>query len=234
MPLDGAFLIFAETKMPIKNLHKIEMPRERLVKYGPGKLSDVELLAILLRTGPKGSGVLELSKKILKQFPGNKLTNASIKDLVDIHGLAEAKACEIVAMFELGRRMLKDKQAILILSPREVWEALKDIRQSKKEHFVVFFLDTQNQEIKRELISLGTLNTSLIHPREVFEPAIKHLASHIIIAHNHPSGSLEPSNEDLVVTKRLTDSGRLLGIEVLDHVIVTNGGYASFKEKNLL
>ena len=99
---------------------------------------------------------------------------------------------------------------------------------------MVFFLDTQNREIKRELVSVGTLNASLIHPREVFEPAIKYLASHIILAHNHPSGSLEPSDEDLAVTKRLVDSGRLLGIEVLDHVIVTGGGHASFKEKNLL
>jgi len=220
--------------MTIKNLHKIEQPREKLEKYGASKLSDAELFAILLRTGPKGTGVLELSKKVLKQFPGSKLANASFDELRRIHGLGPAKACEIIACFELGRRMLKDKQAVLILSPKEVWEQCKDIRESKKEHFMVFFLDTQNQEIKRELISIGTLNASLIHPREVFEPAIKHLASHIILAHNHPSGSLEPSQEDLAVTKRLTDSGRLLGIEVLDHVIVTGRGHASFKEKNLL
>ena len=220
--------------MPIKNIHRIEQPRERLEKYGTGRLSDAELFAILLRTGPKGIGVLELSKKVLRQFAGNRLANASYDELRNIHGLGPAKACEIVACFELGRRMLKDKQAVLILSPREVWEQCRDIRESKKEHFVVFFLDTQNREIKRELISVGTLNSSLIHPREVFEPAIKHLASHIIIAHNHPSGSLEPSEEDLSVTKRLTDSGRLLGIEVLDHVIVTAKSYLSLKESNIL
>ena len=220
--------------MPIQNIHKIEQPREKLEKYGAGKLSDAELLAILLRTGPKGTGVLDLSKKILKQFSENKLANASFKELKDIHGLGPAKACEIVAVFELGRRLLKDKQAVLIISPQEVWEQLKDIRDNKKEHFVVFFLNTQNQEIQRELISVGTLNASLIHPREVFEPAIKHLAAHVILAHNHPSGSLEPSDEDLSVTKRLVDSGRLLGIEVLDHVIITSRGYMSFKEKNLL
>ncbi len=220
--------------MPIKNIHKIEQPRERLEKYGAGKLSDAELFAILLRTGPKGTGVLELSKKILKQFNGNKLAFASFGELKNIHGIGPAKACEIVACFELGRRLLKDKIAALILSPREVWEELKDLRDSKKEHFMVFFLDTQNQEIKREVISIGTLNASLIHPREVFEPAIKHLASHIIIAHNHPSGSLEASDEDLAVTKRLVDAGRLLGIEVLDHIIITKTGYISLKEKNLL
>lgn len=220
--------------MPIKNIHKIEMPRERLIKYGPEKLSDVELLAIILRTGHKGVGVLELSGQILRKYKENRLANSALTELKKIKGIGTVKACEIIATFELGRRMLKDKQAVLILSPKEVWEQCKDIRDSKKEHFVVFFLDTQNQEIKRELISVGTLNSSLIHPREVFEPAIKHLASHIILCHNHPSGSLEPSDEDLAVTKRLTDSGHLLGIEVLDHVIITGRGYVSFKEKNLL
>ncbi len=220
--------------MPIKNIHKIEQPRERLIKYGAGKLNNPDLLAILLHTGPKGTGVMELAAKIFKQFPENKLANASFKELKNIHGIGPAKACEIVAMFELGRRLLLDKPAALIISPREVWDQLKDIRTNKKEHFVVFFLNTQNQEIQRELVSVGTLNASLIHPREVFEPAIKHLAAHVILAHNHPSGSLDPSNEDIAVTKRLSDAGRLLGIEVLDQVIVTAKGYTSFKEKNLL
>jgi DNA repair protein RadC len=220
--------------MPIKNYHKIEQPRERLIKYGPGKLSSSELLAIILKTGPKGTNVLELAKKILKQFHDNKLANANFNELKNIHGIGPAKACEIVACFELSRRLLKDKKSILILSPQEVWEELKDIRGSKKEHFIVFFLDTQNQVVKRELISIGTLNASLIHPREIFEPAIKYLAAHIILAHNHPSGSLEPSNEDIAVTKRLVEAGKLLGIEVLDHCIVTSKGCMSFKEKNLI
>ena len=220
--------------MSIKNIHKIEQPREKLEKYGPGRLGDAELLAIVLRTGPKGTGVLELSKNIFRQFNNGKLAFASFEDLKNIHGLGPAKACEIVACFELGKRLLKNKQAELILSPQKVWEGLKDIRDNKKEHFVIFFLDTQNQEVKREVVSVGTLNSSLIHPREVFEPAIKCLASHIIISHNHPSGSLEPSNEDLAVTRRLVEAGKLLGIEVLDHVIVTKEAYVSFKEKNLI
>lgn len=210
------------------------MPRERLVKYGPGKLGTQELLAIILRTGPKGSNVIRVAESALRKYKGTSLANAGFEELKKINGIGPVKAGELIACFELGRRMLKDKLCMLILSPHEVWEALKDIRESKKEHFVVFFLDTQNQEIKREVISIGTLNSSLIHPREVFEPAIKNLASHIIVAHNHPSGSLEPSEEDLAVTKRLTDAGRLLGIEVLDHVIATASGYASLKEKNLL
>ncbi len=220
--------------MPIKNYHKIEQPRERLLKYGPDKLSTSELLAIILRTGPKGSNVMKVAETALYKYKGTSLANADFDQLKKIKGIGPVKAGELIACFELGRRMLKDKQSALIISPREVWEQLKDIRDSKKEHFVVFFLDTQNQEIKREVVSIGTLTSSLIHPREVFEPAIKHLASHVILAHNHPSGSLEPSDQDQVVTSRLVDSGRLLGIEVIDHVIVTKSGYSSFKEKNLL
>jgi DNA repair protein RadC len=220
--------------MPLKNYHKIEQPREKLIKYGAGKLSLSELLAIILRTGPRGSNVVQVAENALHKYGGTKLAHVSFTDLKQIKGIGPVKAGELIACFELGRRMLKDKQAVLILSPREVWEQLKDIRDNKKEHFVIFYLDTQNQEIKREIISVGTLNSSLIHPREVFEPAVKHLASHVLLAHNHPSGSLEPSDEDLLVTKRLCDAGRLLGIEVIDHVIVTSRGYMSFKEKNLL
>ncbi len=231
--IKAGFIINAE-KMSIPNLHKIEQPRERLQKYGMGRLSNPQLLAVMLGSGVKGKNVLDLSAGIFRQFKDNRLANASLPELEKVYGLGPAKACEIVACFELGRRLLKDKQVQLLLSPREVWQQLSDIRASKKEHFVVFFLDTQSQLVKREIITIGTLNSSLIHPREIFEPAIKHLASHIIIAHNHPSGSLEPSPEDISVTKRLADIGRLLDMEVMDHVIVTLKGYVSFKEKNLL
>ncbi len=217
----------------LKNLHKIEWPREKLLHYGAGKLSKSELLAILLRTGAKGVDVVELSKKILRKFPQFSLADANINDLKNTYGLGEAKACEIVACFELGRRMLKGKKANLILSPKDVWENLKDIRNNKKEHFVVFYLDARNQEIKKETISVGTLNASLVHPREVFEPAIIHSAAQIIVAHNHPSGSSKPSNDDLEVTKRLKEAGRILGIEVMDHVIVTNDSFFSMKEENV-
>ena len=129
---------------------------------------------------------------------------------------------------------MQDKKSCLILSPKEVWEELKDIRDNKKEHFVIFFLDSRNQEIKREIISVGSLNANLVHPREVFEPAIRYLASHIIIAHNHPSGDTEPSQEDLEITKRLSEVGKILGIEIIDHVIVAKDKFLSFKEQKLL
>src|SRR3990167_3105697 len=220
--------------MKIKDLPKIDRPREKLEKYGPERLSDSELLAILLRTGSEGVNVVELSSKILKKFSGVGLAEASVRELKNTFGLGAAKACEIVASFELGRRLLQNKQSVLLLSPQDVWDQLKDIRDNKKEHFVIFFLDARNQEIKREIISVGSLNANLVHPREVFEPAVRHLAAHVIIAHNHPAGDPEPSEEDLATTKQLTEAGVILGIEVIDHIIVTKSSYFSFKDGNLI
>ncbi len=213
----------------IKDILKVDRPREKLEKYGPEKLASPELLAILLRTGTKDCNVIELSKKILKKFPDQKLLEAGIKDLSEIHGLGKVKAGEIIACLEFGKRILKDKKSALLLSPKDVWENCKDIRDHKKEHFVVFFLDTRNQEIQREIISVGTLNANLVHPREVFEPAIKNNAAQIIVCHNHPSGNPDPSDEDLAITKRLQEAGKILGIEVIDHVIVTKKAYLSIK-----
>ncbi len=175
-----------KVKKTIKELPKVERPREKLMQYGPEKLSNSELLAILLRSGTKEENVVELSNKILKRFSANELPNLTFDDLKNYPGLGPAKACEIVACFELGKRLLKDKKAEIYLKPREIWEELKDLRDYKKEHFVIFYLDSRNQEIKREIISVGSLNANLVHPREVFEPAVRNLAAQIILAHNHP------------------------------------------------
>lgn len=220
--------------MKIKDLPKIDRPREKLEKYGPDKLSDAELLAVLLRTGVKGLNVIELAKKILRKFSQGKLIKAEFTELKKTFGLGSAKACEIIACMELGRRLLKDKKVELILAPRDVWENLKDIRDNKKEHFIVFYLDTRNQKIKREVISVGTLNANLVHPREVFEPAIYQTAAQILIAHNHPSGDIKPSDDDLAVTKRLLEAGKILGIEIIDHVIVSENSFLSLKCEGLL
>jgi len=220
--------------MKIKDLPKIERPRERLLKYGVNKLSNSELIAIILGSGKKGENVIDLAKKLLKKFPNNQLSNTLIKHLIEIPGIGKTKACQIVACFELGKRFLKNKQSQLILSPKDIWNDLKDIRDKKKEHCVIFYLDVRNQVIKKEVISIGSLNTSLIHPREVFEPAIKNLAGQIILAHNHPSGENQPSEDDLAITNQLIKAGKILGINIVDHVIVTTGGYYSFKEKGLI
>jgi len=223
-----------KVKKTIKDLPKVERPRERLMQYGPEKLSNSELLAILLRSGRKGENVIELANKILKRFSKDALPNLTFNDLKDYPGLGPAKACEIVACFELGKRLLKDKKSEIYLKPKEIWEELKDLRDHKKEHFVIFYLDSRNQEIKREIISVGSLNANLVHPREVFEPAVRNLAAQIILAHNHPSGDPEPSEDDLEITKRLAEAGKILGIEVVDHIIITKTGFISFKEKKLI
>lgn len=218
----------------IKELPRIERPREKLMHYGPEKLSNSELLAIILRSGTKEENVIELANKILKRFSANELPNLTFDDLKDYPGLGPAKATEIVACFELGKRLLKDKKAEIYLKPKDIWEELKDLRDHKKEHFVIFFLNSRNQEIKREIISVGSLNANLVHPREVFEPAVRNLAAQIILAHNHPSGDPEPSEDDLEITKRLVEAGKILGIEIVDHIIITKTGFISFKEKNLI
>ena len=187
-----------------------------------------------MRSGQKGINVVELSKRILTKFSGGGLSKADVKELKNTFGLGSAKACEIVACFELGRRLLQHKQSALLLSPKDVWDELKDIRDNKKEHFVIFFLDTRNQEIKREIISMGSLTASLVHPREVFEPAVRYSAAQIIVAHNHPSGDPEPSKEDLEVTQKLVESGKILGIDVIDHVVVTKDRFLSLKKQNLI
>jgi len=223
-----------KVKKIIKNIPKIDRPREKLIQYGPEKLSNSELLALLLRSGNKDVNAIELAGKILKKFGAKELPNLNFKDLKKIPGLGPAKTCEIVACFELGKRLLKDKKAHIFLTPKEIWEELKDLKNHKKEHFVIFYLDSRKQEIKRETISIGSLNANLVHPREVFEPAIRNLAAQIILAHNHPSGDPEPSEDDLEITKRLIESGKILGIEVIDHIIVAKNDFFSFKERKLI
>lgn len=220
--------------MKIQDIPRVERPREKLIQYGPERLSNSELLALLLRSGKKGENVINLANKILKKYKAENLPNLTYEELKDCSGLGPAKACEIIASFELGKRLLKGKIAGLYLKPEDVWKELKDIREHKKEHFVIFYLDSRNQEIKREVISVGSLNANLVHPREVFEPAIKNLAAQVILTHNHPSGDLEPSEDDLEINKRLVEAGKILGIEVIDHIVVSKSGYFSFKERKLL
>lgn len=220
--------------MKIKDFQKVDRPREKLEKYGVEKLFDREILAIILRTGIKDKNVIELSQEVIKNIKKIGIENVALKDLLEIKGLGKTKAGQIISSIELGKRFLKNKKAELIMSPKDVWEKMEDLRDSKKEHFVIFFLDSRNQIIKREIISVGILDSSLVHPREVFEPAIRYSTSQIIISHNHPSGLLKPSEEDLFMTKRLLEAGKILGIDVLDHIIVCKDEYKSLREGNLI
>lgn len=218
----------------IKDLPRVDRPREKLVKYGPQKLTTTELLAIILRTGTKSMNVVELANQILKLFGTANIKNVTFSELRKIRGLGNAKASEIISVIELGKRLLKEKEQIQFVSPQSVYESLKEIAGNKKEHFIAIYLDTKNQEITREVISIGTLNASIVHPREVFEPAIRCLANSIVIVHNHPSGDPTPSHEDVLITKQLKDAGELLDIHIVDHLIITKSGYVSFKEQGLL
>jgi len=219
--------------MKIKDLEKIDLPREKLAKYGSNKLKDYELMAILLGSGIKGLNVLELSKKILKTVEKIGIKKITLENLLEIKGLGKAKVSQIIALIELGKR-LNTENKIEVLKAEDVWKLCTDICESKKENFLAFYLDTQNHLIERQIISVGTLNTSLVHPREVFEPAISLHSASIIIAHNHPSDDLSPSVEDRKITERLIESGKILGIEIIDHIILSKVGYFSFQEKNLL
>ncbi len=218
----------------IKDLPRVDRPREKLLKYGPIKLTTTELLAIVLRTGSAQMNVLELSSHVLKKLRNSTIANITSHDLMKIKGLGPTKATEVIAAMELGKRLLREKEHLKAISPQAVYESLREISQNKKEHFIALYLDTRQQEIAREVISIGILNASLVHPREVFEPAVKYLANSVIVVHNHPSGDPTPSHEDVLVTKQLKDAGKLLDIALTDHLIITKNGYLSFREHGLV
>ena len=210
--------------MKIKDLPKIDRPREKLEKYGPKRLSDSELLAILLGSGIKGKNVLTLSREILRQVEETGLANISREDFKKIHGLGRAKISQILALIELSGR-LNEKKGMVVQSPEDIWKLCADFYDSKKAHMAVFYLDTKNRIIERRITSIGTIDSNLVHPREIFEPALSLSASSIMIAHNHPSGGLEPSAEDKKITWQLLEAANILGFRLLSHVIITQGGF---------
>jgi DNA repair protein RadC len=219
--------------MKIKDIPKIERPREKLIKKGAENLRDCELMAILLRTGIKGKNVLKVSEEILNKFPKKKLLSLDFEKLSRIKGIGE---CLLLAAFELTKRALdvEDNNLPAINSAKNAMAHLQELRNAKREHFISLYLNARNQLVYKEIISIGTINANLAHPREIFYPAVEHLAVSVIIAHNHPSGDTEPSEDDLEITKRLIEAGKILGIEVIDHIIVTKNGFLSFKEKKLI
>jgi len=213
--------------MKIRDLSKVDLPREKLAKYGLEKLSDHELLAIILGSGIKDLNVIELSKKILKVIEKIGLEKVALRDLAGIKGLGIAKASQVLAAIELGRRFVESKNPE-IFSNEDIWKLCSDIRDSKREHFAVFYIDTQSRLIERRIVSIGTLSASLVHPREVYEPAVSLSAASIIIAHNHPSGLLQPSAQDKAITIKLKNAGEILGIPLEKHIIITKNEYLGF------
>lgn len=218
-----------------------ERPQEKMMRFGSKSLSNAELLAVIIRTGTREATSVEVGRKIM-EYLDNDLSYFHQVDILELQrnpnlaGIGIVKACQIKAAIELGLRIKqKEVLALKVSSPQDVVDLLMDDMQYlKQECFKIILLDTKNKVIKVEGISIGILNASLVHPREVFIKAIKQHAASIILAHNHPSGDTEPSAEDKKITKRLYDAGELLGISVLDHIIIGRGIYLSFKQEKLL
>jgi DNA repair protein RadC len=216
----------------VKEIPGFERPREKLVAKGPEALSDTELIAVILGSGIKGKNVFQVAKAILKQLDQNQ-EQIHVAKLREIEGVGLAKACQIMAAFELARRrLIKDR--IQIRDVQDVLPLIKHIVDKKQEYFICISLNGANEVIGNRVVTVGLLNSNQIHPREVFVDAISDRAATVILAHNHPSGQLQASADDLVTTRQLIEAGKILGITVLDHIIVTKQGHLSFKEKGLM
>ncbi|WP_455539504.1 RadC family protein [Terrisporobacter sp.] len=214
-----------------------ERPREKMILNGAGSLTDAELLAILIRTGTKKLNAIDLGKAIIKKADNIRyLQNITIEELESINGIGKTKAVQIKAALELGNRIASYKPVkYKIQNPWDIYKYyMESLRYQYKEIFKIVLLNTKNEIIKDVDISMGTLNSSLVHPREVFKEAIRRSSNKIILLHNHPSGNAEPSKEDKIVTNRLKECGELIGIEVIDHIIIGDGVYFSFKENMLI
>lgn len=209
--------------MKIKDFPEQNRPRERFLKYGPETLSDAELFAIILRTGTVNENVVDVSNRLIKEYGLDKLFECSLKELEKIKGIGPSKAMQILAMTELGKRRTLSKTPLKkIICAKDVFDYFHErLKDKKEEHFYILMINTQNYLIGEQLISKGILDSSIVHPREVFKPAIKNSASKIILVHNHPSGDPTPSQEDLEIIKKLIKSGEELGIKVVDSVIIT-------------
>lgn len=226
-------------KLTVKDLPLDDRPREKLILRGAQSLSDAELVAILLRTGKKGKNVLEIAREIISN-EGNlaMLATRTVDSLQKIDGIGKDKAATLVAAFEFSRRILSQSKWFSnrkITSPQDIADIFIPIlRDDIKEKFIVVCLNSANKIIKHETISIGNLNSSVVHPREVFKVAIDCSSASIILIHNHPSGNPEPSNEDLRITKKIVESGKIMDIPVFDHLIIAGETYTSFVEKRLI
>lgn len=227
-----------EVETSLRNVPNIERPRERMLAYGADALSHAELLAILIRTGTRSQSAVTLATKLLNKSGGlRNLVDMSVNELTEIKGIGSAKALQLMAGIELGKRIARSTlgELVVVRSPNHAaMYVMEELRYLKKEHFVCLFLNTKNGIIGKETLSIGTLNASLVHPREVFREAIRYNSASIICVHNHPSGDPTPSPEDISITKRLREAGSLIGIEILDHLIIGDGKFISLKEQGFL
>jgi len=222
----------------IKELPEDIRPRERLLKEGAEALSDVELLAILLRTGSRATTALDLASLLMARFKNlHRLVDAAVEELSDVKGVGPAKASQVKAALELARRLAQFSEASrpVIKSPDDAAAlVMEEMRHLDREHFRALLLNTKNQVIGTDKVSVGTLNSSTVHPRELFRNAIRKSAASMVLVHNHPSGDPAPSREDLDITRRLVEVGKIIGIEILDHIIIGDNRFTSFRAKELI
>lgn len=222
----------------IKELPQEERPRERLVRHGAERLANKELLAILLRTGNRHYSALALAEQLLAKFDSLQgLATASFEELLVINGIGPAKAADILAAFELAKRLSESRMEFqgVVNSPQDAAQlVLRELSLADREHFMIIMLNTKHRVIAKKVISIGHLQASLVHPREMFKEAIRRSSAAVILVHNHPSGDLTPSRDDISTTERLREVGEMLGIDVLDHIIVADNRYLSFREQGLL
>ncbi|MGH9869850.1 MAG: RadC family protein [Candidatus Polarisedimenticolia bacterium] len=220
----------------VSDLPRGLQPREKLQKQGERALSNAELMAIALGSGTRARNVIKLAEALLRKYGFDALPNLPLEEWRTNAGIGRVKACQLKAAFELGRRAFapKDDERPALSSPRQAWAQVKDLARARKEHLVALYLDAQNHLIARETISIGSLNTTRTHPREILQPAIACSALNFILVHNHPSGSLTASQDDLDFTRAIQRASELIGIGLYDHIIVSSNGFVSLKEKGLL
>lgn len=227
-----------EKTLKIMDLPENERPREKLIRYGADSLSNGELLAVILRTGSSNENIISLSNRILKERGGlNGLLESNASDFINLKGIGEAKASQLLALAEIYKRFksFKSGDTFRITDPKSAADlVMESMRYLKQEQLKVIMLNTKNIVLSIKDVSLGSLDSSIVHPREVFAEAIRKSSASIIICHNHPSGDPTPSGEDINVTRRLKECGKLLGIELLDHLIIGNGSFISLREKGIL
>jgi len=216
----------------IKDLPTFNRPREKMAAQGPEALSDQELLAIILGSGVKGKNVFHVARGILQTIDKQR-GKIELKSLLAIEGIGLAKACQVIASLEFARRR-SAKGLLVIQKAQDVLPLIMPIADKKQEHFLCLSLNGANEVIGNRVVTVGLLNSSQVHPREVFAEVISDRAASVILAHNHPSGVLKPSPEDITINQQLIDAGKILGITVLDHIIITKKGYLSFKEAGLM
>jgi len=226
----------AQGAQPLADLPPLVLrPRDKLLRFGTRGMSHAELLAVVLGSGIRGRNVLKVAEDLVARYGPSGLPSAGLQELAANPGIGRARACQILASLELGRRLTAPPaDEPRVGSPAEAFGLVRDLKTARKEHLVALYLDAQNRLLLRETVSIGSLNTTRTHPREVLQPAIVHGALAFVLAHNHPSGSLDASRDDIEFTRTMARAGELMGISLYDHLIVSRRGYLSLRERGLM